>query len=119
MIAVLLKELDAEPAPVDAVAADQPVRYLHHLDKIHLFAIGFLTRIFPHQLAPVCEEALAISLAHGRCAFEDDLQKVPQLLSPDDDAFFRPEQMADERRFEPAVGGVEGDGPLNILRAEG
>ena len=31
---------------------------------------------------PVGEEALSISLAHGRRAVEDDLQEVPQLLSP-------------------------------------
>src|SRR5436305_813632 len=104
MIAVFLQKFDAEPAPIHTMAVNQPVRYLHHLDEVHLFAVGLLPGIFPHDLAPVGEKAFAISLADRRSALEDHLQKLPQLLSSRDDAFFGIEQMADERRFEPAIG---------------
>src|ERR1700704_5283941 len=61
MVAILLKDLDTEPAPIDAVAVDQPILDLHHLDEIHLLAVRRRARIFPHQLLAIGEETAAIA----------------------------------------------------------
>jgi hypothetical protein len=84
-----LKDLEPTPAPVDAVVADQPVLDLHHLDEIHLFAVGLSPRIFPNQRTPVREESSAIPLACRRLMCEHNLQKCSQLLPSRDYAFLR------------------------------
>jgi len=38
VMTVLLKKPHTIPAPINTMAADEPVRNLHHLDKVHLFA---------------------------------------------------------------------------------
>src|SRR5262249_21717071 len=93
MIAVLLHDLDAVPPPIDAVAPDQTVLDLHHLDKIHLLTAGLGARIFPHQLAPVGEEAVAVALPAGRGVLEHDPNEIAQLVALFDDPAFRLEQV--------------------------
>src|SRR5215467_2824032 len=45
-----LQELNAEPAPIDAMVLDQAVLQLHDLDKVDLLALIGKARVFPHQL---------------------------------------------------------------------
>lgn len=72
MVAILLKDLDAGPTPVDAVAVDQPILDLHHLDEIHLLAVRRRSRIFPHQHLAIGEETAAIATSRRRRALEHD-----------------------------------------------
>src|SRR5262249_9120772 len=56
-VSILLEKLNAKPAPIDAVPADEPALDLHHLNKIELLACRCHPRIFPDQPAPIGEKA--------------------------------------------------------------
>lgn len=46
---VVLEDLDAAPAPVDAVTLNGPVGDLHHLDEVQLLSVGGVARALEDQ----------------------------------------------------------------------
>lgn len=60
MVLIVGQYLDATPAPVDPVGADEAVFDLHHFDEVHLLTGRGVPRIFPHHPMPVSEKATAV-----------------------------------------------------------
>ncbi len=51
VVLILEEHVDALPAPIDAMGLDEPVLDFHHLDKVHLLAVGALAWILPGRAA--------------------------------------------------------------------
>ncbi len=118
MIPIRFQHLDAEPAPIDAVATDQSVLDLHRFDEVHLLAVGRLARVLPDQLPAIGEEPGAMAAPAWRGPLEHDAHKVAQPVAPFDDAAFRAQQMAHQRTLEPRVLCVERHGRLDVPGAQ-
>src|SRR5690242_2639946 len=111
-------ELDAVPAPVDAMMLDQPVSDLHDFDDVHLLPVAGLPRVFPGHAAAISQEAHAEALPLRRLAGEYPGHERAQVLSPANDSLAGSEQMADKRALQRRIGLVEGHRRVEIPRTE-
>src|SRR5580704_12752469 len=48
--------LEADPAPIDPMVGNQPIRDIHHFDQVDLIALRRFARILPDQLPAIGEE---------------------------------------------------------------
>jgi hypothetical protein len=66
VVFVSLQKIQSAPAPVHPMVLNQAlVVQFHHLHKVHLAALGSLSRVFPHELPSVAEIAGPMTLAKG------------------------------------------------------
>src|ERR1700730_12943844 len=106
MIAILLQDLAAEPAPIDTMVPDQVVPDLHHLNKIDLLAVRSCSRILPHELLAVGEKAGSVILSGRRFSFGNLLEERADLVAPATDPRVRAHEMRNERTFDRCVGRI-------------
>src|SRR4051812_1904334 len=65
-MATLFEDLDAEPAPIDAMSLNETVSDIHHFHEVHLRPVRRRARILPHQSAAVGEKSLAVTSSQRR-----------------------------------------------------
>jgi hypothetical protein len=108
VIFVALDHAHTVPAPIDAVALNEPLLVqLHRLDEVHLIAVRGLARILPDQALAVGQIAGAVELARRRLARGDLVQQLLDLSAAADDTPLGLQDMRNERAFDHGIRRIE------------
>src|SRR6185437_4774633 len=117
LMLAFLQNLEPEPTPIDSMITNQAVFQFHYLDKIHLFIIRRMARIFPHEGFAISVIASSEASARWRRVLKDQFDKAPELFVTSANAFFRSHQMRDQRTLDGRVWGIQGErGAYAFLR---